>query len=374
MTTPEVHKLLAMVRSRLWRAQFIAAVRKAMWASAALMLLAVAVHLAARRVPVEAVLPALSGLWVALLLRAAWQRPAVSACALWADRHLGGTSAFTTLLEQKGGTPGHASAPVLRWLEDWATARVPDSLALLAERQESMRLSRPLLSMLVCTALAAAVLALPDTAPVSKQQAVALTPSGIGDTPVPELPASGELISEIASALRSAQLRDEPGRRDAGRAPATERGKADEGKEPSRAQAATEPTVARKSIAESTSGSSAEAARSDGRTQAAGTGAGRDAGDSRDDRSGTGVSPVPQGTMSATRSATSARHTPADMQADMTQPATYDDEFTLPGAATVRSGFEVAAATPPPAAESTWLTPTEAKYVQAWMKAGARRR
>ena len=62
------------------------------------------------------------------------------------------------------------------------------------------------------------------------------------------------------------------------------------------------------------------------------------------------------------------------MQADMTQLATYDDELTLPGAATMRSGSEVAAATPPPATESTRLTPTEASYVQAWMKASARRR
>ena len=296
MTTPEVHKLLAMVRSRLWRAQFIAAVRKAMWASAALMLLAVAVHLAARRVPVEAVLLALSGLWVALLLRAAWQRPAVSACALWADRHLGGASAFTTLLEQKGGTPGHASAPVLRWLEDWATARVPDSLR---TPGRTAGVHAPVAAAAVDAGVHGTGRRRAGAA--GHRASVEAASRGIDairhrrHARAARLPASGELVSEIASALRSAQLRDEPERRDAGRAPATERGKADEGKEPSAAQAATEPTVARKSIAESTSGSSAEAARAAGRTQTAGTGAGRDAGDSRDDRSGTGVSPVPAG-------------------------------------------------------------------------------
>ena len=171
MATSDVQELLSRVRNRLWYTQFAGAVRHAMWASAALIMLAVAVHLSARHVPVAAVLLALSVLWVALLLRAGWQRPDASACALWADRHLGGTSAFTTLLELNSGKQRHASAPALRWLESWAMAKVPDSLGHLAQRRESMRLSRPLLVMLVCAALATIVLALPHTVPESRQQA-----------------------------------------------------------------------------------------------------------------------------------------------------------------------------------------------------------
>jgi hypothetical protein len=374
MATSEVHKLLGMVRNRLWRARFVAAIRRAMWASAALMLLAVSVHMVARRVPIEAVLLLMSGLWAALMLRAAWQRPTVADCALWADRHLGGASAFTTVLELKGAASGHASGPARRWLEDWVAARLPESLRLLADRKESMRLSRPLLSMLVCAALATVVLALPDTAPVSRQQGMALPPSGIGDTPVSatQAPASDKLVSEIASALRSAPSRDEPERRNAGQATATERGKAAVGNDPSAPQPAPQPAGKGVGLADSPSGSAAEPARASGSTQTAG--GGRVAGDSRDERSAPGVSRALQGTIAVTRTAARAASAPADLQADMTQLATYRDDLPLPVAAMMYSGSEVAAATPPPATESTRLTPTEASYVQAWMKASARRR
>ena len=235
MVNSEVQRLLGRVRSRLWHGHLVAAIRNAMWVSAALMLLAVAAHLAARRVPAEAVLLVLSGLWAGLLLRAGWQRPADSACALWADRQLGGACAFTTLLELDQGAQGFANAPASRWLEKWATGQVPVSVGLLAAQQDSMRLSRPLLSMLVCTALATIVLALPDTAPVSRQQAAAASPSGIGVVTVPGVqpPASTELVSEIASALRSAESRDRPERREAGGAPATGRVETEDSKEPS---------------------------------------------------------------------------------------------------------------------------------------------
>ncbi len=375
MATTEVHRLLGRVRSRLWRAQFIAAVRKAMWASAALMLLAVIVHLAALRVPIEAMLLLMSGPWIALMLRAGWRRPTAADCALWADRHLAGASAFTTVLELNSVTQGDASTPARRWLESWVEARVPECQGLLDERKEPMRLSRPLWCILVCAALATIVLTLPVTAPVSTQQAVAFPPSGIGDTPVSSAqpPASSGLVGEIANALRSTQSRDEPAPRDAGRAAPTERGKAAEGKDPSAAQTAMQPPGEGGRVTDSPSGTSVEPARAARGTEAAGAGSGRDAGDSRDERSGAGVSQAPQGTIAVTRSAARRASTPADLQADMNQPATYHDESPLADAATTYSGPEVAAATPPPVTVSTRLTPTEATYVQAWMKASARR-
>lgn len=374
MATHEVHELLGMVRSCLWRARFIAAIRKAMWASAALMLLVVAVHMAARRVPIEAVLLLMSGLWAVLVLRAAWHRPTVAGCALWADRHLGGASAFTTVLELRGAAPGHASESARQWLENWVAARLPESLRLLAERKESMRLSRPLLSMLVCAALATVVLSMPDTAPVSRQQALALPPSGIGDTSAPatQAPASDKLVGEIVSALRSAQSRDAPERRDTGQANATQGGKAAVDKDPAATQPAPRPTGEGVGVAASPSGSAAEPALASGSAQAAG--GGRIAGDGRDERSAPGMSRALQGTIAVTRSAARTASAPAEMQADMTQLATYRDDFAPPVAAIGHSSSEVAAATPPPATESTRLTPTEASYVQAWMKASARRR
>jgi len=237
-----------------------------------------------------------------------------------------------------------------------------------------MRLSRPLLSMLVCAALATVVLALPDTAPVSRQQALALPPSGIGDTSASatQAPTPDKLVGEIASALRSAQSHDAPERRDTGHANATQGGKAAVDKDPAATQSAPRPTGEGVGVAASPSGSAAEPALASGSAQAAG--GGRIAGDGRDERSAPGMSRALQGTIAVTRSAARTASAPAEMQADMTQLATYRDDFAPPVAAVAHSSSEVAAATPPPATESTRLTPTEASYVQAWMKASARRR
>jgi hypothetical protein len=374
MATHEVHELLGMVRRRLWRARFIAAIRKAMWASAALMLLTVAVHMAARRVPLEAALLLMSGLWALLMLRALWHRPAVADCALWADRHLGGTSAYTTVLELRGTAPGHASESARQWLENWVAARLPESLRLLAERKESIRLSRPLLSMLACAALATLVLALPDTAPVLGQQALAVPPSELGDTPGSEAqaPASDKLVGEIASALRSAQSREVPERRDAGQTNAGQDGKAAKDEDPAANQPAARPTGEGVGVAASPSDRAAEPARVSASPQAAG--GGRTAGEGRDERSAPGMSRAQQGTIAVTTSAARTAGTPAVLQADMTQLATYHEDLAPPASAMAYSSFEVAAATPPPATESPRLTPNEASYVQAWMKASARRR
>ena len=71
MANSLVQSLQIAVRRRLWRGQFVAAARLALWGSAGLMLLAVAVHLAARPVRVDAVLLAIVALWIALMAWAA---------------------------------------------------------------------------------------------------------------------------------------------------------------------------------------------------------------------------------------------------------------------------------------------------------------
>ena len=111
-----------------------------------------------------------------------------------------------------------------------------------------------------------------------------------------------------------------------------------------------------------------------GTTQASGTGAGRDAGDSRDDRADVGVSRALRGTIPVQGSESRALRASTERRADMGQAATYDEELPMQGAATKRVGPVVAAATPPLATEATRLTPTETTYVQAWMKASGRQR
>lgn len=379
MATDPVPTLIGAVRRRLWWGQVVAGVRLAAWGSAALLLLAVAVHLLARTVSVTAVVAALALLWALLLARAAWRRPEAPACALWADRHLDGASAFTTWLEMAPGRPAAAQAPpqaraqALHWLDQWARARVPQALHMLTHGHESPRLARPLLSMAVCAALAILVLTLPGPALTVAQPLAASAPAGL-DNPPPSAgdPAmAADPLGEIASALRAAAPEPDSSRAGNGRTAATGAAKGDDatGPAPDPAGAQGARTAA---DAAAPAGRSADAASAAGATQAAGTGAGRNAGDSRDERAG--ASQVPRSSIAVQRSELMTRNPSSQRQADMDQLATYDDEPSTPGMARVPAHPAVAAATPPPATESTRLTPSEANYVQAWMKASGGQR
>jgi hypothetical protein len=373
MATPApVQDLLDAVRRRLWRRRFMAGVRLALWASAGLMLLGAAVHLAVRPVAAGTMLAALTAGWAAMLAWAGWRRPCAADCALWADRHLGGASAFTTLLEAGRGPPAAAQAQAVQWLERWAASRVPDGLRLLAGRQEPAQLSRPLASALVGAALATVVLTLPDPAPASRPEAALPTASGNDDGPmhIAESPASAEAVGEIELALRSAASTAAPERR-AGQAPAAGAGRPGDGEAPAQAQAPATPAGARQARGGAVPGTAVDAGAATGTT--AGSGSGRQAGDSPDDRADVGVSRALQGTMTVQRSASSGRRSPGDEQADLERSAEYDDRLAVQDAAAAAAPAP-AAATPPAAAGFARLAPTEATYVQAWMKANAARR
>lgn len=381
MPSSQVQGLLGAVRRRLWRGQCVAALRQALWGSAGLMLLAVVVHLAARQVPTGAVLMATAALWVSMLAWTVTRRPSDASCALWADRHLGGASAFTTLLETGTGTQAALNPQAVQWLEAWATARVPDGLRRLSERREPALLSRPLLATLVCAAVTAGVLSLPDLAPDLRQQAAAPSPSGSGDqTTTQAEPAAAPGVDQLAAALRSASLQQPPeasqARREAGQAQAAAPDKVD-GATPA-AQAADKPAGEPATRSNSSSGTAADATAAATTLQASGTGdgsgTGNEAGDSRDARGGTGVSPAPRGRIVVPGSRSTPWPVSADRQADMGRLGSYDDEPSMPGAGSMPALAAAAAATPPAASETTRLSPAETSYVQAWMKANAQRR
>ena len=377
MATPSVKTLLGAVRRRVWRGHFVAAARLALWGSTGLILLAAAVHLVARPVAAGNILSALVVLWASTMAWAGSQRPTESACGLWADRHLGGASAFSTLLDMGRAKQGVVSAQALQWLEQWATARVPDSLRLLAERDEPARLTRALLSMLVCAALAALVLALADSAPPAKQLAAA---SKVTGSPEPaasdaelQAPAALPAVNDIADALRSASSRDAAGRAEAGGAPTAGPGKTGDGSRLATIQTGTPPGPGA-AATQAPSGTTADAATTAGTTQATGAGSGRQAGDSRDNRADVGVSRALKGTMPVTRSERGSGRVSAEQRADMDQLAAYEEDRAMPRTTSLRVDASAAAATPPPLSESTRLSPTETSYVQAWMKASARHR
>jgi len=370
MANSTLHSLQIAVRRRLWREQFVAAARLALWGSAFLMLLAAAVHLTTRPLRVESVLLAVVALWTAMMARAALRRPSDSACALWADRHLGGESAFGTLLEMRDGKQEAPNTSALQWLEHWATARVPHSLRLLSARHESMRLYRPLLSLLVCAALATIVLTLPGTAPSARLALAAPSTAGVAGRPTPDAePASTELVSALASALRSVDSRRASDRRDNNQTPAAGPAKSDASAAPRMAQPDVAAKGERMSVGEALPGAVGAAASAPATSQASGADSGRDAGDSRDDRADAGVSRVPRSTIQVQRRASSERRPSLERQADADQLATFDDDLPTRPAATERESHLLAAATPPPAVDAMPLTPTEAAYVQAWMKA-----
>jgi len=375
MANSIISSLQIAVRRRLWREQFVAAARLALWGSAGLMLLAAVVHLAARPVHVDTVLSALATLWASAMAWAGSRRPSESACALWADRHLGGASAFSTLLEMREGKT-MPNAAAMRWLEHWAEARVPDGLRLLGGIHVSARLSRPLLSMLVCTSLATLVLMLSDTAPVAPPKVAAPSSSSVVDHPAldDEPPVSKAIVNELASALRSAESHRASEGRDDGRAPAAGSGRNDVGSEFRMAQPQAAPPSEGTTRGGPLPGITGDAAPTAGAKQASGAGSGRDAGDSRDERADAGVSRVPQSTMQAQRRESSGRRPAPERQADPDQLATFDEEPPMHRMTTAREVPDPAAATPPPATDAAPLTPTKAAYVYAWMKASRQRR
>jgi hypothetical protein len=377
MARPDLQSLLGTVRRHLWRCRFVAAARLAMWGTAGLSLLAVAVHLVAHAVPAGAVLVALAALWLAMLGWAASRRPAVAASALWADRHLDGASAFTTWLEVARGGQEATNTQVAQWLDAWATARVPDSLRLLRGRREPDRLARPLLAMLVCAALLVVVLALPGQAAGPRPAGAGAPLSAVADRPpaLADAPGAARLVDEVSSALRSAQSAAASGRREAAGAGAAGAGQAADGAStpPARADA----TSAGEQSAEAPPrpGAAAVATAPQGaRTQAGGTGSGRDAGDTADNRVDVGAMRMRPEAMAVQRSASALRPPTSERRADADQLGNYDDSMAMQRAMVSGAGPAPLAATPPAASQDSGLTPTEMNYVQAWLKASAQRR
>jgi hypothetical protein len=377
MVDSRIQALLDAVRRRLWQGQFVAGARLALWGSAAAMLFAAAVHMAAGPVRFGTALLAIALLWASTMAWAGLRRPSDPDCALWADRHLAGASAFSTLLEMHQAPRAAPDAHALRWLERWASGRVPHALRVLAERRDPARLSRALLSMLACTALATLVLTLPDLAPSSRREPGAFPPTGVADGRAPdaEPTASAERVTELASALRSAPAHRPPDRGDTGRAPAAGPGRTDDGAgsriagQPGAGQPG-EQAVGKPSLP----GAPVDGAPMARAARSSGSGTGRDAGDSRDDRADVGVSPVLRSTIPVERRESGAQRLSPERRADMDRLATFDEDFPVQRAATARADPAPAAATPPPAAAETRLTPTRAAYVQAWMKASGPRR
>ena len=377
MAEPSLQVLLAAVTRRLWLVQFTAAIRLALWVSAGLLLLAAATRLLGLPVTVLAWALLLALTWVAALLRAALQRPPEAASALWADRHLGGASAFSTLLEARSGRQRAPNPKALCGLESWVQTRIASSLDLLDRHRDSHRLARPLLAALTSAGFAALVLALPGLAPPPTPAASVTAAKADAATADARPGPTSDRVSAIEKALRSSapepDVPEQQTGRGAGVATAPGEARPSGASTPPQSAQAAATGLPASAGQQATPAALAEAsAATAGAVQVAGAGAGRQAGDSRDERADVGVSKALRGTMAMPRSQPPAGRRSDPSQVDGDRAAAFDDELLRAAAATTRLA-QPAAATPPPASQSQPLSPAQNSYVQAWMKASARR-
>lgn len=355
--------LLRAVRRRLWRGEGVAAIRLAAWGTAGLMPLGAGAYVVVRPFALGGAVAATALGWIALLARAGLRRPTDAQCALWADRHLGGQSAFTTWLEVEREPARDRDAAALRWLEQWVRARVPPALERLARAREAIRLARPLAAMIVCTVPAAIVYSLPAPGP-SPPPAAASARSDAADRPVAvtAAPASSELVREIASALRSPATREDAARRSGPNSFVAASGRSGD--------APAAGTHAPPGQPPGAAGSAAAAVAAGRGSSGEGSGSGREAGDSRDLRAAdSGTSRATPRVVPMPRSAAPAPQPAAASQANPELAGRYGDDAAGVEHATAESA--VMPATPPVATPLLQLTPTQNRYVQSWLKASA---
>lgn len=366
--------LLGAVRQRLWRGHALAAIRLSLWGTASLLLLAALAHVAKGSISVTGLWTAILLLWGVAAARAVTQRPGSVECAAWADRHLGGESAYSTWLESRGAAGRDRDEPALQWLEQWMEAAAPRSLRLLAERREGTSLARPLATVLICAAVAAVVLEVPVSGPRGDAQPLArsdVSPRRAGDSAPLDATTLDDtaLARELADALHSTGRAPEAGPRgpEASSGPPGSEYDGDRG-----SGASVQENAARNVAGSAVTSVAAHDAGTAGSGRAAtgsGDGSGREAGDSRDDRRDGGTSRVPPPGAASMRRDAGGQPLATGRQADMDRQATFDETLAGNAPAPTTGRLVALAATPPPAAAATRLTPAQAAYVQAWRAA-----
>lgn len=376
--SPAVRSLLAAVRRRLWHERFVEALRVALWSWAALLAAAAALHLAVGWPGLAVALAIAAAAGLAALARAALRRPSEAESALFADRHLGGESAYSTWLEANDGTGGARDTPALRRLAQWTAAAAARSHGALEAQHAPLQLARPVAAAAICTAVAALVTALPaaersvgtEPSRQPRETSHAAEPLSLDDDAL-----ARELAAELSTPADSPVGSEDPGRgsmqrtRDGGGAtPAAVAG------ESSMAQATVPRDGARQATAAEASVGAAGVEPSAGRPRAAdeageaatarAPGSGREAGTTRDELAAAAGSRALQGALTVQRRDVIRPGEDSTRQADMAQAGIYDGDTSANGAAVA---FPAAAAARPPAARrEIALTPAEAAYVKAW--------
>jgi hypothetical protein len=373
-----VRSLLGAVRRRLWLERLVVAARVALWSWAAILAIAAALHLALGRPDLAVALLVATAAGLAALGWAALQGPGERDAALFADRQLGGESAYSTWLEARTDAGPVHDTPALRRLAQWIAATVPRSRSALGSLHLPLRLARPLAAAAICTVVAALVTALPAA---QRNDGVELPRQGRESSEQAEAPSldddalARELAAELSAPRNSPDGSAAPRRgsmqrtRDGDAATST----AAAG-DPRTAQAGTSRDDARPATV---AAAPVEAAGVDAATGAplaadqageAGTasvrGSGREAGTSRDELAAEAGSRALRGALAVQRREVIRPVEDSARQADMGQAGFYDGDASTGGEVAVFSG--AAAARPPAARREIELTPAEAAYATAW--------
>lgn len=351
MSTATLQQVLDAVRRHLQRTRRLVAARHAAWGSALVMLAGLLVHLFVRPLAFGGLFAAALVPWLLAFAQSVITRPRPAECADWADRHLGGRSAYATALEHAAGA--HGARPSARaHLEAWIAAAAPHSLALLAAQPRDLRLRRPVLVALVCTALAAGMLQLPT-------RPLAGTATGVA---LESVRASVATVDSSGTTRESPTRTSAPGKRD------------DRGDD--RVAAHQDAALATPSAptAPNESGENTAAGRDGAPTgiESSSGGSGREAGSSRDSSADATPTSAWTGALAARlRQVTSGKESEST-----TADANRAVEYTTAAATHGRSPAmpqSVAAATPPPADDELRVGPAERAYLRAyWAANGAR--
>jgi hypothetical protein len=322
------------------------AVSFAAWVTVAVALVAMALHLVVRPVSPAAFALAISISSVAAILQAAFTRIRASECAAWADRFLGGSSAYATYLECSATLDRRQDNPALHRLVEWIEQAAPRSLEQLRSIPPQAGVLKPVAVALVAVTLAAVLLQVPvrPHAAVTSASSVESGATAQLGPDTPEL-ASTARVDEDAPAADGARPRkarnEETGREGQVLTPVLE----DERTTPEEVKAAGEAQGA-----------------ADAKRAASG---GRDAGDSPDTAADTGLSEAWQGAMASTLRSLSEPPVQAT-RTDSTRAADFSADTIANGSARAVDAITPAPAAAPEARRAVRLGPAEQAYVRAY--------
>jgi hypothetical protein len=351
MSVPPLQQVLDAVGRHLRRASLAAAARRAAWGSALVMSGGMLIHLTVRPLSFGGLLLAALVPWGLALLQSLVTRAHPADCADWADRQLGGRSAFATALEHASEVRS-VSQPAQVHLDEWIAHTAPHSLALLAARPLEVRWREPMITALVCTALAAGLLQLPTRPFASATTASSTLPERVDDATIastdPAAIAAALAPAMVAPPDRSQLTRDEA----ASQGPPAPAAASDISQE---SDAATSAIAASGAVGTATT-----------------TGGGREAGSSRDTGTDGELSSAWSGALAKRVREVATGRGPGNTAVDATRPVDYTAADAATGASHDVTVI-TAAATPPPASDGLRVGPVERAYLRAyWADNGAR--